>query len=342
MALNVELTLSSIAEYIGGELRHTNDAAKKINNLCALNSGDEKSLAMFHHLKYLNALKNSSVGACIIHENAVKHAPKRMALVIHPNPYKGFAYATKLFADLTATPSCHAPSAYVSPKALIGKNCDIEHGAYIGDDAVLGDNCLIGVNTFIGKNVSMGNNCHIHNQVSIENTRMGNDVIIYPGARIGQEGFGFASDSNGHYKIYHQGLVIIGNDVEIGANTCIDRGTLEHTEIGDHVRLDNLIQIGHNVKIGKKTVIAAQSGIAGSSILGESVTLGGQVGVGGHLKVNNHATILGKSLVFQDVPEKARVGGIPAVPFRQWHRQTHYLKKMVSKKSITPSTSDDI
>jgi UDP-3-O-[3-hydroxymyristoyl] glucosamine N-acyltransferase len=327
-------SLGEIANYVQGELSNALDAEKKVFHLASLNKAQANDLAMFHHQKYLKDFKASKAGACITSAHFVDVAPENMALIIHKHPYKAFALLTKWFAKL---PSLEAPyvssTAFISPKAKIGQRCHIAHGAYIGDDVCIGDDCQIGVNTVIGPHVVIGNECQIANQVSIEHTQMGNRVVVYSGARIGQDGFGFASDANGHYKIHHQGLVIVGNDVEIGANTCIDRGSLQNTEIGDWVRLDNLIQIGHNVKIGKGTIIAAQSGIAGSTIIGNHVVIGGQVAVSGHLEIGDHTMVLIKSQVIQNVPSNSRVGGAPAMPARQWHRQHIWLKKMSTQKN---------
>ena len=333
MRKNKKFTLAEISDYVGGRILDHTAKTNIITHLANLSEANTSSLVIFHNKKYLQEFLNSKAGACIVSENFISFAPKGMSLILHPNPYKAFALVTKLFNGLELSDkSFIAPTACISPSAKIGENCRIEHGVYIADGVTIGKGCKIGVNTYIGTNVSIGDYCQIENQVSIENTQMGSHVIIYPGARIGQEGFGFASDKEGHYKIYHQGLVVIGDDVEIGANTCIDRGTLGHTVISDHVRLDNLIQIAHNVKVGKYTVIAGQTGIAGSSIIGERVVLGGQVGVSGHIEIESGSSVLGKSLVIKNIPSKSRVGGVPAIPYQQAHRQHIFLKKMVNKQ----------
>ena len=303
-----------------------------VSNIASLADAGAMNLSMLHQKKYLSALKQSSAGACIMAPEYVDYAPKHMHLLLHKNPYKAYALITQAFYPGEPIQHFIAPTAYISPSASIGEQCQIEHGAYIGHEVTIGARCKIGVNTFIGDGVVLGDDCLIENNVSICNTVMGHKVLVYPGARIGQDGFGFASDAAGHYKIPHLGGVVIGNDVEIGANTCIDRGSLGNTVIGDCCRLDNLVQIGHNVKVGKGSVIVAQVGIAGSTELDEFVTLAGQVGVIGHLKIGKNATILVGSMVLQDVDAGARVGGFPAMPDRHWLKQIHTLKKLTQHK----------
>ncbi|WP_019215669.1 UDP-3-O-(3-hydroxymyristoyl)glucosamine N-acyltransferase [Legionella tunisiensis] len=288
---------------------------------------------MLHHKKYVHALKNSAAGACIISPAYVALAPKNMRLLVHENPYKAYA----LIAQVLYLPSYEkqgfiSEKAFISSTAIIGAECIVESGAYIGEQAVIGKGSKIGVNTYIGDGVVIGQECLIENNVSISNAIIGNKTIIYPGARIGQDGFGFASDREGHYKIPHLGRVIIGDDVEIGANTCIDRGSLNDTVIEDQCRIDNLVQIGHNVKVGKGSVLVAQVGVAGSTELGKFVTLAGQVGIIGHLKVGDGATIFAKSLVVKNVEPGAKMAGYPAVPLWSWHRQVAFLKKLLASK----------
>ncbi|KTD34424.1 UDP-3-O-[3-hydroxymyristoyl] glucosamine N-acyltransferase [Legionella moravica] len=327
-------SLAELAQISGAELLQESQGSFMVSDIATLADAQSTNLAMLHQKKYLKALKHSLAGACILAPEYKEHAPEQMHLLLHKNPYKAYALIAQLFYPLEQTRSFIAASAYVSSTALIGSECQIEHGAFIGDRARIGARCKIGVNSYIGEGVILGDDCHIENNVSISNTLMGNKVIVYPGARIGQDGFGFASDEYGHYKIPHRGGVIIGNDVEIGANTCIDRGSLDNTVIGDFCRLDNLIQIGHNVKVGRGSIIVAQVGIAGSTELGDCVTLSGQVGVIGHLKIGSKANILFGSKVLKDVPPGAREGGFPAMPSREWLRQIYSLKKESGRGNI--------
>ncbi|KTD64188.1 UDP-3-O-(3-hydroxymyristoyl)glucosamine N-acyltransferase [Legionella shakespearei] len=324
-------SLSSLARISGAELIDNKGAAFEVAHLATLSSATPLSLCMLHQKKYLKELKNSLAGACILAPEYVDYAPPTMHLLVHKNPYKAYALITQAFYPEEELIASIAPSAFVSPSAIVGQGCEIEHGAYIGKKVTIGQRCKIGVNTYIGDGVIIGNHCHIENNVSISHTVMGNKVRIYPGARIGQDGFGFASDADGHYKIPHAGGVVIGNDVEIGANTCIDRGSLDNTIIDDWCRIDNLVQIGHNVKVGKGSIIVAQAAIAGSSQLEPFVVLAGRAGVIGHLKIGRNAVISAASIVIKDVPAGAVMAGYPATPAREWHKQTVFLKKSISR-----------
>jgi UDP-3-O-[3-hydroxymyristoyl] glucosamine N-acyltransferase len=201
----------------------------------------------------------------------------------------------------------------------------------IEDGVVIGNNSSIDHNSVIKRNVVIGNNTKIASNVTISHSVIGNNVIIHPGTRIGQDGFGFASDHTGHLKVPQLGIVKIGDFVEIGANTTIDRGSAQDTIIGDMCQIDNLVQLGHNVQLGKACVIVAQVGIAGSTKLGDFVILGGQVGVAGHLKIGNQVQVAAQSGIAQNIEDKQIMGGSPAVPIRQWHKQTFCLKKLANK-----------
>ncbi|HAT6978783.1 TPA: UDP-3-O-(3-hydroxymyristoyl)glucosamine N-acyltransferase [Legionella pneumophila] len=326
--------LSELAQISGATLYEGKGEVFTVSGLAKISEATINDLVMLHQKKYVKELKNTAARACIIGPDYVKFAPDYMYLLIHPNPYKAFALIAQAFYPLEKSSSFIAPSAMIESTALIGSDCYIAHGAYIGNQVKIGNRCKIGVNTYIGDGVAIGDDCLIEDNVSIRHAVVGNQVVIYPGARIGQDGFGFASDANGHYKIPHAGGVIIGNDVEIGANTCIDRGSLNNTVIEDWCRLDNLVQIGHNVKIGKGSVIVAQVGIAGSTEIGEHVTLAGQVGVIGHLRIGKGATVLASGKVYKNVKPGDRVGGHPAVSISEWQKQIRFLKTAIkSKKS---------
>lgn len=324
-------SLSHLAEMSEAILLDNKGADFTVSNLATLTDATPLSLCMLHQRKYLKSLKNSLAGACIIAPEYVDYAPKTMHLLVHKNPYKAYALITQAFYPEEKISGFIAPSAFIASSAILGEDCRVEHGVYIGNEARIGHRCKIGVNTYIGDGVVLGDDCRIENNVSISHAVLGNKVLVYPGARIGQDGFGFASDVKGHYKIPHAGGVIIGNDVEIGANTCIDRGSLDNTVIEDWCRLDNLVQIGHNVKIGKGSVIVAQAGIAGSSQLEEFVILAGQVGIIGHLKIGKNAVISAASAVMKNVAPGAIMAGYPAIHVKDWHKQTAFLKKNIMR-----------
>ncbi|KAF8818266.1 UDP-3-O-(3-hydroxymyristoyl)glucosamine N-acyltransferase [Rickettsia endosymbiont of Cardiosporidium cionae] len=214
----------------------------------------------------------------------------------------------------------------------IGNDVCVGHNIIIEDEAKIANNTVIGSNSIICYKVSIGNNCNISPQVYITHSIVGDFVVIEPGAKIGTNGFGFA-EHNGNYKqVPHIGRVIIGNHVAIGANTTINRGSIQDTIVEDHCRIDNLVQIAHNVHLKKGCILAGQVGIAGSSVIGEYSSLGGQVGIAGHLNIHSNVKIAAKSGVMKDVKQSMTVGGIPAVPIKQWHKQSIMLKKIINNK----------
>lgn len=323
--------LKQLAEHVGATLNRPGDSIL-VTDLAPLSTATEAHISMLHQKKYIKDLTSSFARACILAPQYVEYAPQDMHLLIHDNPYKAFALIAQLFyPEDKPNEAWISPTAYIAPTARLGKNCFIEHGAYIGEDAQLGDHCSIGVNTYIGDGVLMGNDCCIKNNVSIRHAHIGHNAVVYPGACIGQDGFGFASDAQGHYKIPHLGGVLIGNNVEVGANTCIDRGSLNNTVIEDWCRLDNLVQIGHNVTLGAGSILCGQVGIAGSAKIGKQVTLGGKVSVSSHVSIGDHAVILFGSSVLQDVAPNARFGGYPAMPDREWHKQNWLLKRQLKR-----------
>ncbi|MFO2968879.1 UDP-3-O-(3-hydroxymyristoyl)glucosamine N-acyltransferase [Legionella pneumophila serogroup 1] len=324
--------LSELAHISGATLYEGKGETFTVSGLAKLSDATTHDLVMLHKKKYVTELKNTAARSCIIGPDYVKYAPDSMYLLVHPNPYKAFALIAQAFYPSEKSSSFIAPSAMIESTAVIGSDCSIAHGAYIGNQVKIGNRCKIGVNTYIDDGVTIGDDCLIEDNVSIRNAVIGHQVVIYPGARIGQDGFGFASDAEGHYKIPHAGGVIIGNHVEIGANTCIDRGSLDNTVIEDWCRLDNLVQVGHNVKIGKGSIIVAQVGIAGSTVLGEHVTLAGQVGVIGHLRIGKGATVLASGKVYKNVKSGDRVGGHPAVSISDWQKQIRFLKTAIKPK----------
>ena len=220
----------------------------------------------------------------------------------------------------------------IHDSALFGKNTKLCFGSIVGPNAEIGENCLIGPNVFVGPGVKIGKDCRIAAHVSVQYSIIGSDVIFSSGAKIGEPGFGFAVSRNGAVSVPQVGRVSIGDFVEIGANTTVDRGGGPDTIIGSGTRIDNLVHIGHNVRIGKNCIIAGQGGFAGSTQVGDSVMMGGQAGISGHLKIGDGAKIAGRAGVMQNVEAGMAVAGLPAVPVKQFLRQSVTLSRLAKKK----------
>ena len=240
-----------------------------------------------------------------------EHAPKGCIAIPAPYPYKAYAQAAQAFY----------------PCAI--NNGTIHESAIIGKDAQIGDGTQIGAGAIIGDNVHIGARCRIGAGAVITHALVGDDVTIYRGACIGQDGFGFAIDPQGHVKVPQLGRVVIEDHVEIGANTTIDRGAGPDTIIGQGTWIDNLVQIGHNVKIGKGCVIVAQVGVSGSTVIEDYAMLGGQVGVAGHLRIGQGARIAAQSGVMRNVPDGEEQMGTPSIPIKQFMRQVAALKRLI-------------
>lgn len=324
------MTAKQLAE-IGSCTVH-GDASLVISGVAPLEVAGSGDVTFLSNPKYLPALHECKAGACILSEKHLEKAPSGMVLLVSSNPYASYAKIATAFHPDDELAAGISVQAVIDKSAKIGKNCEISANVVICRNAEIGDGVYIAPGAYIGRGVKIGSGSRIGHGVTLTHTIIGNNAIIHPGVKIGQDGFGFATENGAHIKVPQLGRVIVGNDVEIGANSCIDRGAGPDTIIGDGTKIDNLVQIGHNVKIGKGCIIVSQVGIAGSTKLGDYVVLGGQVGVAGHLNIGSMANVAAQSGIAQDVAPKEILGGSPAVPIKQWHRQTIALKNLVVKK----------
>lgn len=322
--------LKDLVSTIGGTVY--GDDSVLITSVATLQSAKQGELSFFSNSKYAQQLAETKAGVCIIEEKDRSLAPSGLTLWLTSNAYESWAKALEIFYPTSTHHHAVSHHACVNPRALIGKNVFIGPNACVSAHAVIGDDCYIGENCYIGPNVKLGKKCYIASNCSISHAIIGSNLILHPGARIGQDGFGFAPGSAGITKVPQLGRVIIGDFVEVGANSCIDRGAIEDTIIGDHTKIDNLVQIGHNVVIGKYCIIVAQAGIAGSSNIGDGTILGGQTGVSGHVNVGKKVMLAAQGGIIKDVADGEVLGGTPAIPIRQWHKQTAILKKIISSK----------
>lgn len=326
-------TVAELAALTGAAVVGENGEGERIlTDVAPLETAESHHLSFLANHRYLDAFRECKAGAVLVHPKAVSAAPSGVVLLTATDPYMAFARAARAFYPPNPPQTGIAPSASIEPTATLGADVSIGHFAVIGAGASIGARSVIGPQTVIAEGVVIGDECVIGANVTISHSLIGDRVTIFPGARIGQDGFGFASDKSGHLRIPQLGRVLIGDDVEVGANTTIDRGAGPDTVIGAGAMIDNLVQIGHNTVIGRGCVIVAQAGMAGSTRLGDFVMLGGQVGVAGHLTIAPGTKIAAKSGVMRDIPDPSVVGGIPAVPMTQWLRQVATVARLVKKE----------
>jgi UDP-3-O-[3-hydroxymyristoyl] glucosamine N-acyltransferase len=329
------LARADIASLTGAELR--GDGARVITGVAAIEQAGPSDLAYLDNAAYGAAIATTRAAAVVVAPKLVDKAPPGLTLLVSEDPYRAFAQAaSKLFPAAVRSAAVFqergvAPGAFVHPDARLEQDVTVDPGAVIGPRAEIGSGSVICANAVIGSDVRIGRGCSIGPGSSVLHALIGNRVVVHAGARIGQDGFGYAMGRKGHLKVPQIGRVIIQDDVDIGAGTCIDRGSTRDTIIGEGTKIDNLVQIAHNVVIGRHCVIVSQVGISGSTTLGDFVVLAGQAGLIGHLDIGSGAQIGAQSGVMHDVPPGARMGGSPALPMREWLRITAILRKLARK-----------
>jgi len=323
--MNTTRTLAELAELLGGTV--VGDGATVIHGVAGIREAQPGDVTFLANARYDSHLFETRAAAVICSREP---RDTLVPLLQVDNPYLAFQRVVRVFRpDPYRPPPGVHPSAIVAPDAEIGEGatvgpyCIVERGARIGPRTVLLGRCYIGIGSTIGEDgvlypqVTVREECHI-----------GHRCILHPGVVVGSDGFGFAFDEGRYHKVPQVGNVILGDDVEVGANTAIDRATTDSTRVGDGTKIDNLVQIGHNVQIGRHCIIVAQVGISGSTVLEDYVTVGGQAGLIGHIVVGRRATVAARSGVTKSVPEEGVVSGFPAVPHTVFKRLTAFLQKL--------------
>jgi UDP-3-O-[3-hydroxymyristoyl] glucosamine N-acyltransferase len=325
-------SVEDIARRIGAEIAGAGEGARMLRDVAALESATPDDLAFLDNRRYVDAFRKTRAGAVIVGAKLAPEAPSSATLLVTPSPYRAYARAAQAFYPEPPAVARLAPSAMIDPSATLGEGCAVEAHAVIGAKARIGRGCAVGPNAVIGPSVVLGDDVRVGANASVSHCVVGTRVRIYPGVRIGQDGFGFAPDPDAPVKVPQLGLVVIGDDVEVGANTTIDRGAGPDTVIGSGTMIDNLVQIGHNVQIGRGCVIVAQVGISGSTRLGDFVMIGGQGGLAGHLTIGDGVRIGAQSGVMRDLKPGETVLGSPAMPIREFHYLTAFIRRLAARK----------
>ncbi len=326
------LTLSELADIASAELVGNIDRDRAFSDVMPLSEAGPTDVSFLDNKRYVDAFTASNAGACVVQAEYADRAPSEMALLITKEPYLGYARIAGRFYPSSASADGISPHATVDPRASLGSGVRVEPRAVVHAGAEIGNGCTIGAGTVIGEGVVLGAHTKIGANVTISHGLVGRRVIIHPGASIGQDGFGFALTPDGHEKVPQLGRVIIEDDVEIGANTTIDRGAGPDTFIGAGTKIDNLVQIAHNVRVGRGCIIVSQVGISGSTEIGDFVMIGGQAGLTGHLEIGGGAKIAAQSGVMRNIEPRATVGGSPAKPMREWLKEVAFVERLVKNK----------
>ncbi|MEZ5774418.1 MAG: UDP-3-O-(3-hydroxymyristoyl)glucosamine N-acyltransferase [Hyphomicrobiaceae bacterium] len=307
-----------------------------VHDVRPLDKAGPGDVTFIDNKKYRALLASTRAGACFIAPANRALLPPGVTALVTPEPYRAFARALARFYPEAGRPRLGAPSSGdgpISPSARIEDGVEIGHGAVIGAEAEIGRGTVIAPGAFIGYRVAIGRDCYIGPGVAVVHALIGDRVILHGGVQIGHDGFGFAMGGRGHLKVPQIGRVIVQDNVEIGANSTVDRGALADTVIGEGTKIDNLVQIGHNVVIGRHCVIVGQVGVSGSVELGDFVVIGGQAGIVGHLKIGTGAQIAGGSGVTHDIPAGQKYGGSPAKPLVDWVREIAALKRLARRQT---------
>lgn len=322
-------TLAAVADAAQGEAP---PRRLRFTGVAPLAAAGRTEVSFLDNKKYLPALAATEAGAVIIHPDLAARVPDGCIAIVTEQPYEAWARVAALFhPPPPLAPAIH-PSAVIDASARVDPSVEIGPLVVVGPRAEIGPRCRIGAHASVGEGVVIGPDCLIGTHVSLSHALLGARVRLFPGARIGQDGFGFATTASGFLSVPQLGRVVLEDDVEVGANTTIDRGSAQDTVIGAGSRLDNLIQIGHNVRLGRCCVVVAQAGISGSTELEDFVVVAAQAGLTGHLRIGRQARIGAQAGVMADVPPGLDVVGSPSQPARSFFRQVALLRRLARER----------
>ena len=339
------LSLDEIATLTGADRPPAAVAARMIVNVAPLDQAAPCDITFFDHNRFSTAATGTHAGGCLTTAELAPILPAHVPSLLVREPYNAFVAVARALFPQALRPSSLYPAdevagAHVHPTARLENGVTIEPGAVIGPRAELGAGTVIGANAVIGPEVWIGRDCAIGAGATITNALIGDRVTIHSGCKIGQDGFGFLMEADRHLKIPQLGRVIIQDDVEIGAGTAVDRGSIRDTVIGEGSKIDNLVQVGHNVSIGRHCILVAQTGISGSSTLEDFVMLGARVGLSNNVTVGEGAQLAAGSNSHANVPASARWGGTPAKPLKLWFRELAMLARLARKGGAKSAAED--
>lgn len=323
----MEFTAKQIAAYVGGEI--IGDENVTVCTFAKIEEGVKGALSFLANPKYASYIYDTQSSIVLVNSDFIPERPIQATLIKTANAYESLAKLMTLYESVKPKKTGISPMASVAASATIGENVYIGPFVSIGEKAIIGNNTVIEANTSVGDNATVGSDCLLYNHVTIyHDCKVGNHCILHAGSVVGADGFGFAPGANGYEKIPQIGIAILEDDVEIGANTCIDRATMGATIIKRGVKLDNMVQIAHNVIVDEHTVMAAQCGVAGSTKIGSWCMVGGQAGISGHIKIGNQVKVGGHSGVTNSVQDGKAVMGYPSFEHTQFARATVIFKKL--------------
>lgn len=342
------LTVQEIAALSGAVPRPGTPLDRLILGLATLDRAGPSDLVFLQNPKLVADLAKTRGGTCLTTQKFADRVPAGTAVLVTPQPYQAFIAVGQALYPGAMRPSSLfeasgvSTSAQVHPTARLESGVTIDPAAIVGPRAEIGSGTLIGPTAVIGPEVRIGRDCVIGAGATVLHALIGDRVIIHPGARIGQDGFGYLLGSQGHRKVPQVGRVVIQNDVEIGASSAIDRGAIRDTVIGEGTKIDNLVQIGHNCEIGRHCVMAAYTGISGSVTVGDYVKMGGRVGITDNLVIGERATLVAGTAIICDIPAGETWGGYPARPWREWLRSVAVTEKLARPGGIAKALSGEI